>query len=157
MLLKDLKEIIQEADEPAEGPADGETPVENETQPKRAKRDIQAVKDSSDGVGKEAYKISTKLETKLQSSITNTFNVSDVKTSNNVVYIYFKGSDIKMKHNGMTVSGDVAVDNIQSIIMAILGADGNNFNLTSKMLPGLLTITIVSNIEKDNNGKTIEG
>jgi hypothetical protein len=158
MLFKDLKEIMTEADEVAqeETPApEGENPepVEKET-PKKAKRDVEAVKNASDGIGHEAYKLSTTLETKLETSLTNLYNIKDVKVNNNTVYINFDKPNVyKMKQNGFDVTEEDMVAQIQSVILAILGVSGDDFDLDSKILPGVITISVYSKLEKEANKK----
>lgn len=143
MLLKDLKEIIKEAYETEETPnPNGKQAPDEKDKTVRAEKDVEAVKKSSDGVGEEAYNISTQLARDLNASLTSKFNVKEVKTDNNAIDITFDSTEVKMKHNGMTVDGKIAIAHIQSLVMAALGEDGNDVELKSEMLPGLLSITV---------------
>lgn len=158
MLFKDLKSIIKEADEAAAPAPAPETPATADAQPldtklkaNKPQKATQNVKQASDGIGKESYKISTKLETKLKMTLTSMLNIQSIKVSNNSVKIVFdfsKGKDkFIMKETGSEISQEDAIAFIQMEIMAGLGSKGDEIDLDSKYLGGMLLITVKSTLE----------
>ena len=89
MLLRDLKRIIHEAEEPnAAATETSQTPAIEKTLNKPQKT-ADEIKQASDGIGKESYKMSKELETKLSVSLKDLLNIKTVKASNNSIKITF--------------------------------------------------------------------
>lgn len=152
MLFKDLKNIINEADE-----ANNEPPVDDTQEPENTsikrkpmstKKDVQK---ASDGVGKESYKNSIKIETKLETTLKSLFNVESVKVANNVVTVVFKFSgDVDkfiVPSTGREVTKDEVISQIQLLVLAGLGVSGDDVDMSTNYIGGVLTITVKSKIE----------
>ena len=88
MLLRDLKRIIHEAEEPNAATETSQTPATEKTLNKPQKT-ADEIKQASDGIGKESYKMSKELETKLSVSLKDLLNIKSVKASNNSIKITF--------------------------------------------------------------------
>jgi len=182
MKLKDLKNLMEEDDladeskkkkpdkkdskksdapppEPTTEPkvVEPTQPKEKKSTPKEPKKNSELKRDTADGVGRESYKISTTIATKLESTITNEMNVSEVSVANNIVTIVFDFSETEnkeiffFKKTRQKITQDKMIDHINTIIVAVLNTDVKKVSLTANYVGGILTITAISNIEKDSD------
>lgn len=150
MLLRDLKRIIHEAEEPnAAATETSQTPTIEKTLNKPQKT-VDEIKQASDGIGKESYKMSKELETKLNVSLRDLLNIKTVKASNNSIKITFdfskSGKDIFLL-TGNEISQTEMVDLIKMEITALLGSSNDEFTLDAKYFSGMVLIIVRSNIE----------
>ena len=118
MLLRDLKRIIHEAEEPNAAVTEtSQTPATEKTLNKPQKT-ADEIKQASDGIGKESYKMSKELETKLSVSLKDLLNIKTVKASNNSIKITFdfskSGQDIFLL-SGNEISQTEMLDLIKEI------------------------------------------
>jgi hypothetical protein len=148
MLFKDLKSIINEADEEVTAVED-ETSVEDV--PNKPQQAIDDVKDASDGVGAEAYKISNKIARTLDTDLTEYYNIEKIQASNNRITITadiskMKNGQVTSKLTGDAISSETLLNTIQQIIIADLGKDVDLFKLDGpkEAAPGVLLITVMS-------------
>ena len=154
MLLRDLKRIIHEAEEPnVTATETSQTPTIEKTLNKPQKT-VDASKQASDGIGKESYKMSKELETKLSVSLKDLLNIKTVKASNNSIKITFdfskSGQDIFLL-SGNTISQTEMLDLIKMEITALLGSSNDEFTLDAKYFSGMVLIIVRSNIETSND------
>lgn len=155
MLYKDLKSQISEADTttpPVENQAPTETkPGTNQAVKKRMpQKTLQAKKDSSDGIGQEAYMISNEISKNLETTLRRYFNIDRVSTNKNTITL---SSNVnKLVDNKITdsrtntvVPRETLMNTIQQIITAELGKQMDLFNLVGpqEAAPGVFIITIV--------------
>ncbi len=153
MFLKELREIINEADTPPLG-TDSNIQKEIKTTNK-PKAVIAHIKKTSDGVGAEAYKMSNSIAVTLKTDLLEYYHIASVKASNNRVTITadvakMKNGQITSKLTGDIVSAEILLDTIQQIIIADIGANIDDFSLVGpkKVANGVFVITIFSNVEK---------
>lgn len=127
MLFKDLKSIMTEADEttetqPAETPAtpDQETQVQpTKETPKIAKRDKEAVKTASDGVGQEVFDMAAKISEFLQTNLRPSYpSISDIKADKGLITIV--GGAKAQSANGFD-------DGLKMYLAAAMGDEMKNF------------------------------
>jgi hypothetical protein len=154
MLLRDLKRIIHEAEEPnAAATETSQTPTIEKTLNKPQKT-ADEIKQASDGIGKESYKMSKELETKLSVSLKDLLNIKTVKASNNSIKITFdfskSGQDIFLL-SGNEISQTEMLDLIKMEITALLGSSNDEFTLDAKYFSGMVLIIVRSNIETSND------
>ena len=150
MLLRDLKRIIHEAEEPnAAATETSQTPTIEKTLNKPQKT-VDVSKQASDGIGKESYKMSKELETKLSVSLKDLLNIKTVKASNNSIKITFdfsKSGNDKFLLTGNEISQTEMLDLIKMEITALLGSSNDEFTLDAKYFSGMVLIIVRSNIE----------
>jgi len=131
MLLKDLKSIINEADAPAEAPKapEGETPAtpDKSTIQKtvRAKRDVEAVKQASDGIGEEEFKVAGEVAEFLEKTLPSVYKVGNISADKGMVVINNASQYLKGEQS------DEFTNVIQQYVATALGAKGmKSFNIT---------------------------
>lgn len=146
MLLKNLKAVFEAAEPPApEAPAtDGTTvPVEKPEPPKAPSKFKKQSTDASNGVGEEAYKISTEIAQKLSTDLVKYYKIRSVTSSNNTVSIVpaTKNSDGALvftsnTENPIEVPIEKIVEVVKQMVVAILSTDINKFQLSEPLDTG---------------------
>ena len=155
MLFKNLKAIINEADE-APAPADAVAPATPAAPVKRQPaKTIKVSQENSDGVGKEAYNISNELAQALSTTLKQMYNIMKVDTNDNTITIIADPkkmvdadgvASITSKLTGKPVDNASLISTIQQLVTGTLGLEIDKFNLTgpTQSEPGVLLITVVS-------------
>ena len=142
--MKNLKELIKEADEPTEGEEGAEK--QKPEVPKKPAKTVQQVKDASDGVGHETFDLSSKIGETLQSNLPMFMNLKGVSTDNGSITI----SGVTSKKTGNPVELEKAKTFITQLIQPTMDKFGNDdYNLVfSNGLDGdskTIFITVMKN------------
>lgn len=161
MRLKDLRNKMNEADEAAAGDDAVEGEEEKEVvKPNKPQDDVQKVKDASDGIGAEAYEMSNKIASVLETDLPKYYNVSEVAASNNTITITadikkMKDGLITSKMTGEVIPSEQLLSTIQMMVVADVGEEIDNFEMNgpTPVAPGVFIITVVP-ISESNADKS---
>ena len=142
MLFKDLKKIIIEQNEINVNNDDKQKSIKKEI-PKRAKRDVEAVKVASDGIGNESYDIAAKVAEFLGTVLPSTYpEIREVEAEKAIVII--KNAAKIMKSEKAKEFNNV----IQQYVAATLGTKGMREFKISGPFPANRDVNIVFQLAK---------